>query len=311
MCNLLRIYFMPKIFLFFLTLLLFSCIKEVDYDIPPMKQQVVVNGLFCPDSTFKIHISLSSSTSVSPNFVENATVEIFKDNVSIGLLYHTLNGWYETGVKPMVGKSYKLKVSVPNFDAVEAISSVPILPSILSSTYYTTSNVLDNSESGGISSKFPTDTKIIFKDDPNQLNYYEIGENRFMYEQTRETDLSILSDSELDFNPRTYFFSDLLFNGSVKNLILRKGGYAEISPWGTFYAQPFYDLKFKICSHEYYSFRKSWTKHVFNQNSELNLNDPLTLVFLGDPIEMYTNVKNGLGVFAGYNQTILTVNYVE
>ena len=101
------------------------------------------------------------------------------------------------------------------------------------------------------------------------------------------------------------------FNGSTKNLVLRKGGLAVLDPWGNTYADPYYFLKFKICSYEYYSFRKSWTRHVHNQNSDLNLNDPLTLIFLGDPIKMYTNVSNGLGVFAGYNQTTLTVNYVE
>lgn len=302
---------MFKIFLIILPLILISCVKEVDYDIPPLKQQVVVNGLFCPDSVFSIHVSLSSSTNAAPNFVENATVEIFKENISIGLLSYVDNGWYKTSVKPVVGKSYKLVVSVPNFESVEALSYVPTLPLNISSTYYITSNVPEYSNNGGIPGQFPTDTKIIFDDDPNHLNYYEIGENRFLFEQTMETDLSILSDSELDFNPKTYFFSDINFNGSTKSLVLRKGGLALLDPWGNTYADPFYFLKFKICSAEYYSFRKSWTRHFHNQNSDLNLNDPLTLIFLGDPVEMYTNVSNGLGVFAGYNQTTLTVDYVE
>jgi len=302
---------MFKIYLLFLLVVGFSCIKEVDYTIQPLPQKVVVNGLFCPDSIFRIHVSLTSTTDEAPNYVSNATVEIFKENVSIGILGHTEKGWYQTGVKPTAGSNYTLKVSVPNFEQVVAKSSVPAFSQVISATYYITSSIPDNSDGGGFDNQLNTDTKIIFVDEVAEMNFYEVGVNRYRFEQTKETDLSILADSELDFNPLSYFFSDELFNGTNKNLILRKGGLAMISPNGEVYGQPTYSLDFKTCSGEYYRFRKSWTKHVFNQNSDLNLNDPITLIFLGDPVEMYSNVSGGLGVFAGYNHNVLTVLYEE
>jgi len=303
---------MLRYFYIIIPILFASCIKEVNYDIQPLPQKVVVNGLFCPDSIFRIHVSLTSSTDAVPNYISNASVEIFKENVSIGILGHTEKGWYQTGVKPTAGSNYTLKVSVPNFEQVVAKSSVPVFPTILSAIFYITSMVPDNSNAPGIGGgQLPTDAKIVFKDDPETLNYYEVGVNKFRYETTQETDLSILADSELDFSPRTLFFSDELFNGTDKSLVLRKEGYASITPSGDLFADPQSNLKFKTCSSEYYRFRKSWTKHVFNQNSDLNLNDPITLIFIGDPVEMYSNVSGGLGVFAGYNQNILTVLYEE
>jgi hypothetical protein len=41
------------------------------------------------------------------------------------------------------------------------------------------------------------------------------------------------------------------------------------------------------------------------------LDDPLQILFYGDPVTMYSNVIGGYGIFAGYSQTNLKIDYVE
>ena len=81
--------------------------------------------------------------------------------------------------------------------------------------------------------------------------------------------------------------------------------------FGTTFFDANYKKLFKSCSLEYYQFRKSWTKHLYNQQTNASLDDPVQLLFLGDPVVLYSNVSGGYGVFAGYNVIQLPIVYVE
>ena len=205
---------------------------------------------------------------------------------------------------PKVGKEYRVEVEVPGFDVVWAETSIPFLPDSLSGIYYK-DGVQTDAET------LTTSLEISFIDDQNVPNYYEPMLNPFRFQDSKQTDQSILSDSELEFEPLTFYFSDLLFNGLKKKLVINGAGKLVYSFNGTIFFDEFYFHEFKIVSQEYYNFRKSWTKHLYNQNSDAHYDDPLTLLFLGDPIEMYSNVTNGYGIFAGYNKQAVTITYVE
>jgi hypothetical protein len=41
--------------------------------------------------------------------------------------------------------------------------------------------------------------------------------------------------------------------------------------------------------------------HFYNQNVD---RENIYQLFKGDPVELYSNVTNGLGIFAGYSQDI-------
>ncbi|MBN2777107.1 MAG: DUF4249 family protein, partial [Bacteroidales bacterium] len=53
--------------------------------------------------------------------------------------------------------------------------------------------------------------------------------------------------------------------------------------------------KFRSISKEMYDYRKSLIKHVYNQQTG-------DVQLFGDPVPMFSNIKNGLGVFAGYSE---------
>jgi hypothetical protein len=294
-------------FLYFLIIVLVfqACTKELDLEIPERENKVVVNSLFCPDSVMQIHVSLSSGIQEKNiQIVENATCYLYEDGILIKTINYQENGYYNSNYKAIAGKKYRIEVEVPNFEKVWAESEVPLIPDSLSGTYFI--DYIHVWEDG-----YSTSVEIKFLDDKNKLNYYEPAFNTYIFEESKETDQSILSDSELDFLPTTYFFSDVLFNGQLKKLRLVAGGKGVFSFSGSLFYDVFYKHNFKIVSEEYYKFRKSWTKHVFNQNTDLHYDDPITLLFLGDPIEMYSNVQGGYGVFAAFNQEEIKIYFEE
>lgn len=292
-----------------------SCTKEINIKIKALPQKVIVNSLFCPDSIMLVHISLSNSMEKNLESSSTAELWLYENEILVAHSTSIINNYYSLFYTPIAGRNYRIEVLVPGFEKVFAESEIPqnclvenftckLLPGFDEDWGQRNSEVL-----------------LTLKDDAASKNYYELnffayqGGNMAFYPlayrpiSENMKDLSIRTDSDLDFSPNQFYFSDNLFNGLQKTLVMSHVGGQYTAGTQTFNT-PFNSL-LKTMSKEYYDFRKSWTKHVFNQNSDLHMNDPLTLVFLGDPIVMYSNVNGGLGVFAGYNQQITSVVYVE
>ena len=297
--------FLPLVFL----ILLGSCVKEMKVNPEFEGSKLVVNALICPDSIIRVYVSNSSAMGQPITYLEDVELTLYENGLEVGVFFYDTLGWYQNVFYPSAGNSYKLVANSPSFGKVEAITSIPFLPQNLSGTYYKISDVPISNN--GIVKYFETESKVVLSDDPLKENYYELGQNIFLYQQTQEKDPSLLSDGDLSYNPQNYYCSDALFNGQEKTFLLCKGGYVSLSPFGTFFHDENYQRLIKSCSYEYYLFRKSWTKHLYNQNSVDVLDDPLQILFYGDPVTMYSNVIGGYGVFAGYSQTKLQMNYVE
>ena len=241
--------------------------------------KLVVNALICPDSIIRVHVSASSAMGQPNSHLDDVELTLYENGLEVGVFFYDTLGWYLNVFYPSAGNSYKLVANSTSFGKVEATTSIPFLPQNLSGTYYKISDVpiSDN----GIVKYFETETKMVFLDDPLKENYYELGQNKFLYQQTQEKDPSLLSDGDLSYNPRNYYCSDVLFNGQEKTFLLCKGGSVSMSPFGTIFHDDNYHRLIKSCSHEYYLFRKSWTKHLYNQNSVDVLDDPLQILFYG------------------------------
>ncbi len=284
-----------------------SCIKEID-KVPAFEgPRLVVNSLINPDSIVRVNVSLSGSNAQGTQFLNDVSVQLFEDGQLVGIFSYDTLGWYQNDFYPAIGKLYKLVVSSSTYGEVSAKTVIPALPADLTGIYYKSSALpIQTNEQIAF---YDTETEVQFTDAEGVANYYEVGENRFLYEQTQEKDPSILMDGDLSYNPLTYYFSDFLFDGTNKHLVLRKGG--EVSLMQVVevpLAQ--YPLRFRSCSAAYYQFRKSWTKHLYNQTLGQNLDDPIQLLFFGDPVVLFTNVLGGYGIFAGYHETIISVQYV-
>lgn len=309
-----------------------SCIKEIDGTIPNLPTKVVVNCLFNPDSMMIVHVSLTGkSTDSQFPLVSNAELWLYENGALIQYTNSLSDSYYSMNYYPKVGKTYSLKVKVPDFDTVFAQSSIPENCVI----HQLTCELLPEPPNVSYAQFGGQDSKVLFTfdDDASAENFYELS---FLYTvhymdfeteedvySTQESlgrateyvqDLSILSDSDIDFYPSYLYFSDNLFNGTQKKLFLRRiGGKSKHYNYQTEESIeekiPF-SAYFKTVSSEYFKFRKSWTRHLYSQNGGMGAG-VLDFFMMGDPVTLYSNVQGGLGVFAGFNQQLYPATYVE
>lgn len=287
-----------------------SCIKEVDYLASPFTSQLVLSSIINPDSLIKAHVGKTIAiTDTSSAIVENAGVFLFENGVPIDTLDYQSDGWYVSNVYPQVGFSYRLETYHPAFSSVSSECIVPPPPQI-NSFLFTVGETLD--QEGIPITRF---TLRLNDPDPN-INYYELilySENPLdpiiqptqLTRITQLDDPTLIADANWNYSPSTLFFSDALFNGMTGEVSfnLMWGGYP--SP-----GDPPYYIELRNISSSYYQYLKSWSVHRFNQNSTQNTRDPLTLLFQGDPVELYSNVNNGYGIFGAYNQILKDATYI-
>lgn len=109
-----------------LLLVFYSCSKEQVINVPYTKPKVVVNCIFNPDSNWQVSLSLSGKfTDTSFVKINNAMVFIVDDQANTINLTNTNNGNYTINSKPIAGKTYYLKVKVAGYDTIFAQDKIP------------------------------------------------------------------------------------------------------------------------------------------------------------------------------------------
>lgn len=259
-----------------------SCEKYIDFDEEIKQPKLVVNGIINPDSTFDIHISRSLSVidGAELSVVENATVNILDEN---GSLYESLvydsNGHYLGTSMPQHNQAYTIEVSAPDFDPVSASTNIPDLINL---------NSVDTMGVEDVNGLRELKLTITFQDLPNEENYYMlevyaadiINGQIFlnpMFLRSDDVTLGLGQDGYSD----QVFFSDELFDGTQKTLII--------------YVEDTRDYD------DYIEVRlTSVTQDLERYYRTLNAyNDTYGNPF-AQPVQVFSNVEGGFGIFAGY-----------
>ena len=292
-------------------ILVISCTNEINIDLPNIKPKPVINCIFNPDSIFKLNISKTKKiTDTNIYYINNADVDLFSDNKLLGKFNNSSNGNYILSLNPNKNTNYEVRVSIPNYKTITADSNIPTKIKILKATCA----FKRRDEYGDCIDEIA----IEFNDPHDVENYYEL---LFFsqYNKTDNIDLCnfiindpiIISEGDLDYNPRTLIFSDNLFNGKTAKIKLEfYGPYPYIdSQFIPERGDPLY-VNLRSVSKSYYKYKKYWTRHSYNQNTDEHLDDPETLLFLGIPSPMYTNIENGYGIFAGYSSDVKKIKFI-
>ncbi len=269
-----------------LSLVIFSCEKEIQIDLPEHKAQPVLNCLFSQDSIFKVH--LSKTTSIVNNFpskISDATVHLYENELFIEEL--TFDGnIYTSTILPKTNKKYQIKVNTPKFQNITAFDYIPSKPNLISTSLQ--KNAYTDEEGYDMGQ-----LTIEFQDNPNKKNYYEVllivkETNRpyAPYYDEKNNDPVLLNEESLAYEPESLVFSDELLNGSTYKL---KINYSSI--------EDNLDLKiyFRHITKNYYNYKKRLIIHLYNQEHDI-------WEGVGEPISMYTNIEGGYGIFAGYSE---------
>ena len=270
-----------------------SCETILDTDTSLEKPKLVVNSLFTQDSTWNVSLTWTRNIGDTLRFLyfqpvgEAARVTIYDEhhspieNLTFGVTdYYTFAFLGNTA--PVFGKTYSIQVEVEGEAILKATSylppPVPILSVVVdSSLYQSTKDVL---------------MEVVFKDPRDKINYYQVK----VFKRINNS----IGDEVLFFAPidpalkndysssRSLLLSDSHFNGGEYRLRLKVSGsgYQQVkSP---------VKIDLQSVSEEYY---KYFTTKNLQINSRL---DPFA-----QPAEIFSNIENGLGIFAGYGSSVV------
>ena len=287
---------------FFLSL---GCQKEIKIDLPTYPPKLVVNCFFNPDSTWKVHLSstIALTGKDKPGFIDNATVKLYENNILIATLAHTDTGCYTNNQKPLFNKLYTLKVTAPDYEDVECSDKLISTATAFTTKFDTTKKYITVKDLA-FSENIPvSQLQVSIKDDPAVKNFYEL---RGIYKDPQAQPILARNVIFHSFSPgletfsnyqQLVLFKDLLFSGAeiIVTLYLDNqitfgstslpNGNIGVAWWKV---DNLY-LDIKQVSEQYFLYQKTFLQQKYNQENPFS-----------EPTKIYSNVKNGLGIFAGY-----------
>tara|TARA_R110001592_G_scaffold108704_3_gene303652 strand:- start:26597 stop:27523 length:927 start_codon:yes stop_codon:yes gene_type:complete len=268
-----------------------SCENTVDIDIPFEKPQVTLNSTLIHNTfpkvrlTFSRHI-LDNNWEFEP--ITTAEVKLTADGQSFYLDYNEESGEYiSLDNMVMGGKEYTVEANVEGYAIISASANVPNQVPIKDLIYNGKAQVDAYSTSDDIT--------LVF-DDPVGENHYEIS--AYYYRQDTYIDQFgnevYYSDNQPIYlqpkNPtyETDFFSnggilidDKLFEGKEAKIdFFTSGNYMELDNGGEVH------FVLKVVSPGYYYFRSTSALQDWNEG------DPFA-----QPVQVFSNIDNGIGIF--------------
>ncbi len=276
-----------------------ACTNVLEVNDMMYKPQIVVNSLFTNDSTWTVRLTKSRSilaeTQTSFEPIENARVVIADaDGQIIDTLMpsydHLFRFRYRGSLKPTIGGRYTILVETA-FGMVTASSNVPEPVQIASVQ-------TDSSQVG--SDGLGVEVNILFEDPKTEKNLYAIRMIRKKFQVNESDTLRFVEDVAFEpIDPAlqnnqssrlTTLFNDNLFNGKEHFVRLRIKSDSNLG-----ITESVIIVLFSV-SEDYYDYF-----------IEKNLQDDIREDPFAQPVEVSTNVKNGLGIFAGYSSSSFTI----
>jgi hypothetical protein len=285
----------------FLGVCLNSCITYIE-DISDIKPKLVLFCFLVPqlDTTLVSitnSVPLFSSNKKMPERITNATVEISENNIEwVKLTFeeeHRLYMITQTVFPIKEGKTYYIRASAPGFETVSASCTVPFFretnPNLI------TEESINDVHGGQIFSELHYHHYFEWDDFAGEENYYIFCEKGtywfYLYEYDDYEDLPLFpppTDSVLyhswgifyDENYNDCIYSDQGQDGKRMSSVL-------INPWYTTdrASKPTLLQTDRSC----YMFHKNYDRY-----------DPSMQYFMLEPMQFYSNVKNGYGVFGAF-----------
>jgi hypothetical protein len=291
-------------YLFLYFLFLTSCIKPIPLEIDVSEPKIVMNALITEGRSIQLYIGTTSSF-LDTNEIEIAPqIELFEENNRVAALEKDPEGFYTTFYPLSSLKQYKIEVRDADYGICTAIDTIPEKVPVTEAEFYFTE--LDEYETPYF------EAQINFDDPPNKQNYYEIliydeKYNEYVNEYIT-SNASIINEGDQEYMPTSLFFSDELFNGNNFEIKVKFVTSADRNDSNEIVPQGNNLIILRSISYTYYRYRKYWTRHAYNQTVA---DDILGMFFKGEPIDAYTNVSNGYGIFAGYNEDVIELTFIN
>ena len=314
----LKDHYMKKNILLLIVLSIFwACEKPVTIDIPEKPSRLVVNGWIGKDSIISVHIGKSKYSLAPRDFsghliesytVKNAVPVIYENNISIDtLIYNPSDFQYYSlrNRKIRAGYSYVIKVNAAGFTEAIAESNVPSLPAIRS--LQRVKNARTNS-----SGLYEDEITLTLNDPAGEENFYLVQVYSPAYSigfgypiacvRTTDKDIEMLGyadpmDADNCYEGDNLLMKDVNFNGGQKVLKLYvESGMLQnyVDPGSGRVSRPYVHVI--SITKDHFKFTKSFNLYWNTEDNPF-----------AEPVNVFTNVRNGYGVFSAYEKMVDTL----
>ena len=297
-----------SIFIILLLATIFSCTKTLDFDEGNNETQLVLNSIIWPDSVFSASIAKSTSI-LKGHQISQATdgsLDLYEDGTLLTHITSPTGQFYASGIKPKTGKNYRIVVN-SNGKQVEAETTIPNQAEVIS---IDTSSVKDEYGYRRIN------YKVRIKDPVGDDFYRIVITKENLYASLYQNSIWKYS---LNKGMESITTTDPVFNSLYNNI----GSNAiDIGPSNHYYIFPDdyfkgkdYSVQFQLASwgssYQGYGFKHIYdrttvhvqrlSKELYNYLKYLTLHNHYRDNPFSEPVPVYSNVKNGTGIFAGFN----------
>ena len=283
-----------------------GCETIIEPDLPTQAPRLVVYAFFAPGQSWSVAVSHSAEAlgSAPIEAVTDATVEVLLDGAVVERLTYAGGGYRSEGL-PVGGGVYTLRAEAPGYAPVEATDAVPVpvVASVSSATV-------------AASAKVRTRTFTLRLDDPpGARDFYTVAVTRidtFATGSTKRIDLvfsthdpAILHDAEQwdaleqqgTFNGVEAYFTDVFFDGKTSVVELAVSEPAQ-DPHPAAPRTKAYEVRLRHVSEVLYRFQRTMRRYAETAGNPF-----------AEPVDVFSNVVRGYGVFAGYREQVLVVPY--
>ncbi len=283
-----------------LLVMLCSCAKEIEIDLPNYDSEFVLGGLFNNTDTLCIYIGQTQSLNdTCYNISGNIEAIVSYDGNTDTLIESDEEGLYTSkSLVPKEGVTYSIVVSGDDKRTVTANNT-------LSSVINFDINNLQIASKIDNDGEYYSTATLTFSDPDNSEDYYLLGIRDISSVSTDDIylwsdDILINGDEftneSLDDEAYNLYFSDDLINGETTSI-----------NFNFYFDEPFYDDEYlqvylRHITKEYYNYITTFYLHYSNQQSDIWDGS-------GSPVNTYTNVDNGYGIFAGYTETTYKIEF--
>ncbi len=288
-----------------ITILLISCTKEIKIKGDNAKSLLVLNGIIENDSI--IQVSLSKSTPAigeqntgSADITSSATLVLTDNTTSETFTSNSINskGFYEFGTTAKAGHSYSISVTHPDYTS---ISSSMKSPENLSITSWDSLSVIGPGYD-------PNDTiwrKTVHLKwlDPIDANNYAV--KVFSIDTVTGLEMNLMAYTYFDGMESSYtegneiqLFNDKTFNNSLMTISIL---FDE-----DFYHDPITNLPTGEKSYKIILYNLSTEVYNYISSTNKSMNSGNGNPF-SEPVAIYSNVKNGIGIFGGVGTAVVKI----
>jgi hypothetical protein len=276
--------------LVFVQFALSACQTAIYPDLPKMGNTPTVNAILQVGYPVKVHVSMAAKLDTLPlEAIGNAHVALYVNDTFAEHLNYTGNALYEGETVVEAGKKYLCKVVLPGTDTLSCEDAIPLPQKITNIKHI---NIAGKDEEGV---SYPA-LQVSFTNNPQTTSYYEISIllQRGHGDVMSAYYLNFVDPVLLNEGLPILLFSNETITDTLYTMHInyktgawggRDGMRATLSPLV---------IELRTVSYDYYRFRKQ--HHLYEEG---RLADGLITSI--SPAKMHSNVKNGLGIFAGFS----------